>query len=228
VLFWLIGVAVLVACAVVAVTIVATPAFARVSAHDAGVVGPAADVPAPVIHWRTSRAVGLPWHGRLVHGVQLPAEGPDWFTWDPVLNRRPDRGWRRWGTDVLVHRLLHVASSYRQANPGAPRLGIGDLSRRHGGPFGREFGGLGHNSHQNGLDADIWYPRRDGTERRPRTVGDVDRRLAQSLVDHLLDAGAQKLFVGPHLGLRGPRAVVIPLAFHDDHVHLRIAPPSRR
>ena len=23
------------------------------------------------------------------------AEGPDWFTWDPVLKRRPGRGWRR-------------------------------------------------------------------------------------------------------------------------------------
>ena len=40
-----------------------------------------------------------------------------------------------------------------------------DLSRTHGGKFGRNFGGLGHASHQNGLDADILYPRKDGTER---------------------------------------------------------------
>ena len=42
------------------------------------------------------------WAGKLRRGVQLPAEGPDWFTWDPVLKRSPDRGWRRWGTDRLV------------------------------------------------------------------------------------------------------------------------------
>ena len=47
--------------------------------------------PRPTIAWRTSRAVGLPWNGRLVRGVQLPAEGPDWFTWHPVLERQPDR-----------------------------------------------------------------------------------------------------------------------------------------
>jgi hypothetical protein len=37
-----------------------------------------------------------------------------------------------------------------------------------------------------------------------------------------------RLFVGPHLHLRGPRSIVVPLAHHDDHVHVRIANPGRR
>jgi hypothetical protein len=36
------------------------------------------------IQWRSSRSIGLPWDGRLVRGVQLPAEGEHFFTWDPV------------------------------------------------------------------------------------------------------------------------------------------------
>ena len=62
--------------------------------------------PRPGIRWRRSRSLGTWAGGRLVRGVRLPAESRDFFTWDPVLNRRPDRQWRRFGTDRLV-RLLH-------------------------------------------------------------------------------------------------------------------------
>jgi murein endopeptidase len=181
----------------------------------------------PHVGWQDSRAVGMPWAGRLVRGVQLPAEGPDWFSWDGVLDRAPDRGWRRWGTDALLRTVFHVLREYRDAHPAAPRVGIGDLSRTHGGPFGAEFGGLGHASHQNGLDVDVWYPRVDGHERRPFRVAQVDRRLAQDLVDRFVAAGAEKVFVGPHVDLHGPRDVVVPLVYHDDHLHVRIPKPPR-
>ncbi len=45
-------------------------------------------------------------------------------------------------------------------------MGIGDLSRPNGGVFDERFGGRGHASHQNGLDVDVYYPRRDGQELR--------------------------------------------------------------
>jgi murein endopeptidase len=183
--------------------------------------------PLPIIGWRSSRAVGFPWAGHLVRGVQLPAEGPDWFTWDFVMRQSPNRGARRWGTDALVRTLLHVLREYRDAHPEAPRAGIGDLSRTHGGPFGPEFGGLGHGSHQNGLDVDVYYPRLDGKERRARLVSQVDQELAQDLVDRFVRAGAENVFVGPHLDLTGRRDVVIPLVHHDDHLHVRIPPPPR-
>ena len=55
---------------------------------DDGWVEPSS--PLPAIAWRESTAVGAPWAGRLRHGVQLPAEGPDWFTWDGVRNVSPE------------------------------------------------------------------------------------------------------------------------------------------
>jgi hypothetical protein len=35
-------------------------------------------------------------------------------------------------------------------------------------------------------------------------------------------AGARYVFTGPHLSLRGPRGVVQKLAYHDDHMHVRL------
>jgi hypothetical protein len=176
------------------------------------------------IVWRRSRAVGKPNHGRLLGGVELPAAGTLFVTVDPVTGTSPNRAWRRYGTDRLLRVLLRVAEEHAAAHPGAARLVIGDLSRPHGGRFGPEYGGDGHRSHQNGLDADVYYPRRDGLERIPRRVGQVDRRLAQELVDRFVRAGAQYVFVGPRTGLRGPAKVVMTLANHDDHLHVRIRP----
>jgi murein endopeptidase len=180
--------------------------------------------PPDPIRWRRSRAVGLPFAGRLVRGVRFTSQGRDFFTWDPLRKRSPNRAWRRHGTARLVRLVLRVLREHRRANPGAPRVGVGDLSRPRGGDFGRRFGGIGHASHQNGLDVDLYYPRRDRRERRPKRVSDIDRRLAQDLVDRFVRAGAVYVFVGPATGLRGPRAVVQPLVNHDDHLHARIRP----
>jgi len=183
---------------------------------------PPPEHPAPEIAYRHSVPVGVWWNGALRRGVQMPAEGPDWFTWDPVRKRIPNRGWRRWGTDRLVRTVLGVIEQYRLENALAPRVGIGDLSRTHGGDFGARFGGLGHASHQNGLDADIYYPRMDGQERRPYKPSQVDIDLAQDLVDRFVAAGARVIYVGPSLGLEGPRKRVVPLVQHDDHLHVRL------
>jgi murein endopeptidase len=154
--------------------------------------------------------------------VRLPAAGRHFFTWDPVLRRSPNRPWRRWGTDRLVRVLLSVARAYHRAHPRAPRMAIGDLSRPHGGDFGPRFGYIGHASHQNGLDADVYYPRSDGTERAPLGAAQIDRRLSQELVDRFAAAGAVLLLVGPSTGLTGPRVGV--LAKHDNHLHVRLGP----
>jgi murein endopeptidase len=176
------------------------------------------------IRWRRSIAVGAPAAGRLVRGVRLPAERPSFFTWDPVLRRSPNRRWRRWGTDRLVRMLLEVAREYRRAHPRAPRLAIGDLSRPRGGDFGRRFGPIGHASHQNGLDVDVYYPRTDRREVAPTSPRQIDRALAQDLVNRFVRAGAQYVFVGKGARLRGPRKLVDLWPNHDDHMHVRIRP----
>jgi murein endopeptidase len=162
--------------------------------------------------------------GRLRHGVQLPAESFDFVTWDPVLKQTPNRGWRRWGTEKLIDTTELVLRAYRDAHPDAPRVLVGDLSRRHGGFFGARYGGLGHASHQDGLDVDIYYPRKDRLERAARRPDQVDRVPAQELVNRFVLAGATRIFVGPHVRLTGPRSIVTPLVYHDDHLHVRLSP----
>ncbi len=103
-------------------------------------------------------------------------------------------------------------------------MSVGDISRPRGGDFGPQFGYIGHASHQNGLDVDIYYPRADRRERAPRDASEINRRLSQDLVDRFVDAGAVQVFVGPNTGLKGPPGVVTPLVHHDNHLHVRIAP----
>jgi murein endopeptidase len=192
---------------------------------------PLSDLPAARteqrVQWRRSEPLGQPYSGRLVRGVRLPPEGDVYFTWDPVQKTKPNRGWRRWGTDRLLRTTLRVARRYASEHPEAPRLTIGDLSRPHGGDFGPQYGSIGHASHQNGLDIDIYYPRRDERERPPTRPSQVDLELSQRLVDMFVAAGAEKVFVGPSLDLRGPPRVVTPLVHHDNHIHVRLPGWSR-
>ena len=180
--------------------------------------------PGELVVWRRSKAVGKPWRGRLVRGVKLPSYGADWFTYDWGTRSVPNRIWRRYGHDRLVRMLLKVTGEFRLAHPEAPRVGIADLSRPRGGPFGRRYGGLGHASHQNGLDVDVLYPRLDRQETRPERVRQIDRALAQDLVNRFAAAGAQRVFVGLGTRFRGKRGVVTKLRHHDDHMHVRIKP----
>ena len=170
-----------------------------------------------------SRSLGVPWDGALVGGVELAAESEHHFTWDPVRRRLPNRAWRRYGNARLIRTTTRVLAEYSAARPRAPRVGLGDLSRRRGGDFGPRLGGIGHASHQNGLDVDVYYPRRDRRERPPVAPRQINRALAQDLLDRFVAAGAAKVFVGPNTGLRGPPAVVENLpAHHDNHMHVRL------
>jgi murein endopeptidase len=189
---------------------------------------PAATTPtatAPVQPAGPSRALGLPWHGRLVNGVELPEVSADWLTWDPVLKQIPNRPERRWGTAKLIATLKRVLAAFHAAHPELPQVLIGDLSRPHGGIFDNRYGGLGHASHQNGLDADVYYPRADHRLLAAYKPSLIDRALAQELVDRFVADGAQLVFIGTRTGLRGPRKKVQVIAHHNDHMHVRIFPP---
>jgi murein endopeptidase len=182
----------------------------------------------PPIHWRASRSLGTPTAGRLVRAVHLPAAGADFVTWHPVADRRPNAPWRRWGSRRLVRTLLAVLHEHRRAHPEAPRLVVGDLSLRRGGPFPPDDEEEGtHASHQNGLDVDVYLPRRDRLLRPPLRRAQVDRALAQDLVDRFVAAGAQRIFVSRRLRLRGPRAVVQHWPRHGDHLHVRLKARAR-
>jgi murein endopeptidase len=174
-----------------------------------------------------SRAVGLPWAGGLLHGRRLPVRGPGYETWDPIRKRAPNRAWRRWGTSRLVRVVRRVLAAHGRRHRGAPPVLVGDLSRPRGGDFGPRYGGIGHASHQNGLDVDVYYPRDDGRLGVALRPEQVDRAAAQQLVDAFVRAGAEKVFVGPSLSLHGPPRVVQPLLHHDNHLHVRLPVTGR-
>jgi murein endopeptidase len=185
-------------------------------------------VPRSALH-AGSRALGSPSRGRLVNGVPFPEVTDYAFTWEFPTETTPSPERRRWGTEKLVLTLQCVLSVYGERHPEHARVGVADLSRPHGGSFGRRYaGGLGHSSHQNGLDADVLDPRWDLCECPAESWSDVDYGATQELIDAFVRAGARYVFVSPSLYrrglLRGPRGVVIPLRFHDTHMHVRIRP----
>jgi hypothetical protein len=175
--------------------------------------------PEALIDWHRATSHGLPFGGSLTHGTQLPISGPDWVTWNPATDSSPNLPHRLYGNEHTIRALVGVIAGYRTAHPEAPRVVVGDISFRHGGPMNE------HVSHQNGLDADVYYPRRDRALRAPHTTAQIDRRLAQDLLDRFVAAGAQIIFVGYSTGLDGPRGVVVPYPNHENHMHVRFPRP---
>ena len=166
-------------------------------------LGPsAADEP---IEWQNSRSLGVPWDGRLVRGVQLPAEGEHYFTWDPVKKRSPNRPWRRWGSD----RLLRIAAPRarrvrRRSSRGAPRRHrrpVAAARRRLRRALRRARPRLAPERARRGrlLPA----ARRAGAEAaRGRRRSTAPSRRTSST--RFVRAGAVNVFVGPRVG--APRA----------------------
>jgi murein endopeptidase len=175
----------------------------------------------PRIEWHHATSVGLPYDGHLIDGTQLPVEGPDWVTWDPVTDSVPNQPHRLYGNEHTIRAILSVVAAYHAAHPDAPRVVIGDISLEGGGPMTDE-----HVSHQNGLDVDVYYPRLDRKLEAPVDADQIDLRLAQDLVDRFVAAGAQMIFVGEETGLRGPSGVVMPYPNHEFHMHVRFPPPA--
>lgn len=172
------------------------------------------------VEWHRATSVGLPYSGRLVDGTQLPVEGPDWVTWNPITDSVPNLPHRLYGSERTIRTILSVIGAYRAARADVPRVVVGDISFRGGGRMDE------HVSHQNGLDVDVYYPRLDRHLSAPIATSQIDRDLAQDLLDRFVAAGAQTVFVGYSTGLRGPSGVVVPYANHENHMHLRFPPPA--
>ncbi|MBM3678999.1 MAG: hypothetical protein FJW96_14145, partial [Actinobacteria bacterium] len=175
---------------------------------------------AAAIEWSDAASHGLPYRGSLHDGTQLPIEGPDWITWHPGTDSVPNAPERLFGHESTIRKVLSIVKGHRIAYPDAPRVLVGDISFRGGGPMDQ------HVSHQNGLDVDVYYPRLDRAPTAPRSAWEVDRRLSQDLLDRFLAAGAQIVFVGYATGLHGPGGVVVPYPNHENHMHVRFPQPA--
>lgn len=89
------------------------------------------------------RAIGFYTHGCLAGGEQLPVTGPAWQAMRLSRNRN-------WGHPVLVNLVKRLATEAK-THDGWNGLLVGDMAQPRGGPMLS-----GHQSHQVGLDADIW------------------------------------------------------------------------
>lgn len=97
------------------------------------------DKPAPM----AARAIGFYAKGCLAGASALAVDGETWQVMRVARNRR-------WGHPDLIAFLEQLARDTPRLT-GWPGLLVGDISQARGGPML-----TGHNSHQVGLDADLW------------------------------------------------------------------------
>lgn len=91
-------------------------------------------------------AVGAYNKGCLAGAEQLPGYGPTWAAMKPGRNRH-------WGHPEMIRFLKDFSATVAAEVPGWRGLYISDISQPRGGPVS------GHQSHQLGLDVDIWLKR---------------------------------------------------------------------
>lgn len=100
------------------------------------------------------QCVGFYSNGSLINSTPIAADGPGWTHLFIPRNRG-------WGTQGLVEAIETVATQIATLFPDGERLQLGDLSGASGGFIS------GHTSHQNGLDVDFIYFRRNHKEQSP-------------------------------------------------------------
>ena len=193
-----------------AIALLALSCVAVLGLAASSVAGSAPNLPDCDRH--PSRSLGSPGSGRLVRGVLFPATGPDHFAWNFRAQRIGRSNRTRWGHCRVVRAVLLGLAVYRRRNQDAPPVAVGDMGLRHGGEID------GHSTHENGRQIDLYFPRHDGRRREPHAVAQVDMRLARELVRAILDAGADRVLVGPHIRI-GASARVTRWPNHDDHLH---------
>jgi len=184
-----------------------------------------------------ARAIGGYTKGCAAGAVQLPADGSNW----QVMRPSRDRAWGNPATIAFIERLAASAAA------GWSGLLVGDIGQPRGGPML-----TGHESHQIGLDADIWLTpmpeRRLSTAERdeiPATniVGadgnDVDPSVWKPEHRKLLEAAAKtagvaRIFVNPAIKRalcreagadRNWLSRVRPWWGHNYHFHVRLDCP---
>jgi penicillin-insensitive murein endopeptidase len=126
----------------------ATSVVASGPAPDAGEAK--ADVPAKALFGSAAspaplaaRAIGFYSRGCLAGAVEIPIDGSSWQVMRLSRNRN-------WGHPNLIRVVERLAKDGAEKD-GWRGLLVGDISQPRGGPML-----TGHNSHQIGLDADVW------------------------------------------------------------------------
>jgi hypothetical protein len=103
-------------------------------------------------------SVGSPRNGKLLDGIQFPAE-------DGLYKRR--KPYIMWSSSYMAKHLREAIAAFRYQYAFEGELVVADMSQRGGGPFPP------HKSHQAGRDVDIWLPTLKGVYQRNHLLRDV-------------------------------------------------------
>jgi penicillin-insensitive murein endopeptidase len=186
-------------------------------------------------HSLGSASIGRPTRGALWGGVRLTSDEHIEAVTKPYS----------WGTESTVASIVRAARIVRCRFPGSPRLRVGSLSRKRGGPL------FPHRSHQSGRDADIGYFYTDGTVWYQRAKEDnLDVPRTWALIEALYEGGnVEYLFIDRRVqALLRPYAeevspeLIVPLfdgtpmkqplirhaRGHDTHIHVRFYTPTAK
>src|SRR5215203_1389189 len=120
---------------------------------------------------------------------------------------------RQYGRAEMIRALRAIGAAWQRARPTGPRIGIGDISFRGGGPMPP------HASHRRGLDVDIRLMRADGRE-APIRYQDAaySRALTQQLVNTIR---ANPVLPVELIFFNDPAVTgVRPWRGHDNHLHV--------
>lgn len=126
---------------------------------------------------------------------------------------------RQYGRAEMIRALQAIGAAWQRARPIGPRIGIGDISLRGGGPMPP------HASHQRGLDVDIRLVRADGREAPVRYQ---DAAYSRALTQQLVNIIRANPILPVELILFNDPAVtgVKRWKGHDNHLHVRFRVPG--
>jgi penicillin-insensitive murein endopeptidase len=191
-----------------------------------------------------SEPVGYYSDGQLRNGVSVPDEGPGFM--HLFLHRK-----RGFGAHEMIDMLVKSAGFMEKKFPDNDRLQIGDIAQEGGGPVADL-----HGSHQNGLDADLTYFRKDKVEQpashingfqeimvvRGKLSKNFDTARVWEFIKSLHANGkVQRIFMDPLIKKELCRYATLqkevksheevlrsvrPYPNHADHMHVRLRCPS--
>ena len=142
--------------------------------------------------------------------VPLPRSGAGFYSYKPAP--------QQYGLPETIHALQAIGSVWQKGYPQGPRIGIGDISLRGGGPM------RDHKSHQKGVDVDVRLFRTDGREEPTRyQLPEYSRAMTQELINLIRANGILGV---RYIFFNDPGATgVQPWPNHDNHLHVRFIAP---
>lgn len=188
---------------------------------------------------RHAEVYGTYTRGCIAGAENLPVNAPHWQVLNPSRNRS-------WGHPMLIDFIHHLSD--QMAKDGFNGLLVGDLAQPRGGPLPSD-----HNSHQVGLDADIWLATMPRTRLsdpeletyEPPLMVDLDTLTANAqfgdaqyaMLKHAAQSpDVERIFISPPLkralcqrtpeGQRDWLRKIRPWRGHMEHMHVRLACPA--